>query len=145
MLGSKKRSSLAEINVVPYIDVMLVLLVIFMVTAPLLSQGVEVKLPQTAAKPLPPNKDLPLVVSVDRQGRYYFNRAAQPKKAISQKELLYRVAAYLQIAKEKGQSKAVYVKGDQDVAYSKVVGLMALLQKAGAADVGLITDPYVVE
>ncbi len=140
---SKRRESLAEINVVPYIDVMLVLLVIFMITAPLLSQGVDVKLPQASAKALPPSKALPLVVSVDQLGRYYFNQAPQPKKAIPEKELLYRIAALLQIAKEQHQVKPVYVKADKAVAYSKVVTLMALLQKAGVADVGLITDPYV--
>ncbi len=137
-----KRSALSEINVVPYIDVMLVLLVIFMITAPLLTQGVEVKLPQASAKSLPPDKDLPLIVSVDHEGRYYFNQASQPQKAISEKALFYRVAALLKLAKQHQKPQSVYVKGDKSVAYSKVVNLMALLQKAGAVDVGLMTDPY---
>lgn len=143
MLKRKKTGVLAEINVVPYIDVMLVLLVIFMITAPLLSQGINVKLPQASAKALPPDKDLPMVVSIDSAGRYYFNLASQPEKALSQNELLYQVAARLKIASDQQQQKPVYVKGDKDVAYNKVVSLMALLQKAGAQDVGLITDPYV--
>jgi biopolymer transport protein TolR len=143
VLKRKKTAVLAEINVVPYIDVMLVLLVIFMITAPLLSQGINVKLPQASAKALPPDKDLPMVVSIDSAGRYYFSLASQPEKALSQNELLYQVAARLKIASDQQQQKPVYVKGDKDVAYNKVVSLMALLQKAGAQDVGLITDPYV--
>lgn len=143
MLKRKKNGVLAEINVVPYIDVMLVLLVIFMITAPLLSQGINVKLPQASAKALPPDKDLPMVVSIDSAGRYYFNLASQPEKSLSQNELLYQVAAHLKIAADQVQQKPVYVKGDKDVAYNKVVSLMALLQKAGVQDVGLITDNYV--
>lgn len=132
---------LSEINIVPYIDVMLVLLVIFMITAPLLTQGINVKLPHAAAKALSPDKELPIVVSVDHDGAYYLNLAATPLQAIPQEELLYRVAALVAVAKEAGQVRPVYVKGDNNVSYGKVVALMALLQRAGAGEVGLITDP----
>lgn len=137
----KARGLMAEINVVPYIDVMLVLLVIFMITAPLLSQGVQVQLPQTVARTLPPTKDLPIVVSVDASGRYFLNVAPQPKVALASEELFYRVAATLRLASQEHHERAVYVKGDRNVDYGSIVKVMALLQKAGAADVGLITEP----
>ena len=131
-----------EINVVPYIDVMLVLLVIFMITAPLLSQGVNVKLPQAAAKTLSAEKDLPIVLSINAMGQYFLNVAPEPLQPIADRELLYRVAALLEIAKQQNTHRPVYVKGDRQVDYGKVVSAMALLQKAGAADVGLITEPH---
>ncbi len=136
-----RSGPIAEINVVPYIDVMLVLLVIFMITAPLLTQGINVKLPQAHSRSIPPEKDIPIVVSVDSVGRYFLNLAPHPKQSISDKELLYRVAALLQIAKQAHTTRGIYVKGDSGVNYGKVVQAMALLQKAGAADVGLITQP----
>lgn len=137
-----RRGVLAEINVVPYIDVMLVLLVIFMITAPLLSQGVNVKLPQAAAKALPPENDVPIVLSVDAGGLYYLNVSANPSQPIDERELYYRVAALLALADQRHTHRPVYVKGDRQVDYGKVVSAMALLQKAGAQDVGLITDPH---
>jgi len=132
---------MAEINVVPYIDVMLVLLVIFMITAPLLMQGVNVRLPQTKAKPLPPKEQIPIVVSIDRRGHYYLNVAKHPHQHLTPLQLMTKVAAYLQIAKEKHEKKPIYVKGDRDVDYGKVVKVMVLLQKAGADNVGLVTEP----
>ena len=134
-----KRRPIAEINVVPYIDVMLVLLVIFMITAPLLTQGVNVNLPQASAKALPPKQDIPMIVSVDRFGRYFLNVSAQPAHAINAQQLMTKVAAYLQIAKQQHQQREVYVKGDRHVDYGKVVQAMVLLQRAGANNVGLIT------
>lgn len=136
-----RKGLLAEINVVPYIDVMLVLLVIFMITAPLLSQGIHVKLPQAQAKAIPPEKDIPIVVSVDSSGRYFLNVAPHPQQVISGQELFYRVAATLKIAEQDHKARSVYVKGDTSVDYGAVVKAMALLQKAGASDVGLITKP----
>ncbi len=136
-----RRRPMAEINVVPYIDVMLVLLVIFMVAAPLLSQGVNVALPQASAKALPPQPAPPIIVSVDRSGQFYLNVSNQPKTPISAQALMVQVAAQLKVAKQKNQLRDVYVKGDRAVDYGKVVEAMVLLQKAGVENVGLITRP----
>jgi len=141
MRRRQKRRPIAEINVVPYIDVMLVLLVIFMIATPLLMQGVSVQLPQTKAKAIPPRKELPIIVSIDRQGQYYLNVSKHPKQALSARTLMTQVAARLSIAKEKHEEKPIYVKGDRHVDYGKVMQAMILLQKAGADHVGLITDP----
>lgn len=136
---NNKKKPLAEINVVPYIDVMLVLLVIFMITAPLLTQGVNVQLPQAAAKALPPKRALPIIVSVNNHGDYFLNIAEQPEQAITPRHLVNRVAAALQLAKRHHQTRDVYVKGDRYVNYGKIVEAMVLLQHAGAETVGLMT------
>ncbi len=136
-----KKRPLSEINVVPYIDVMLVLLVIFMITAPLLTQGINVNLPHAQAKAVDSKNTLPLIVSVDRAGRYFLNTSVHPTDPVSAQALMTEAAAQLQIAKEKHQQRAVYVKGDRAVDYGKVVRAMSLLQKAGAKEVGLITEP----
>ena len=141
MKSRTKRRPLADINVVPYIDVMLVLLVIFMITTPLLMQGVNVQLPQTKAKALPPKKDMPMIVSIDRQGKYYLNISQHPSQPLNAQALMTQVAARLAIAQEKHEEKPIYVKGDRDVDYGKVVHAMILLQKAGAKNVGLVTKP----
>lgn len=135
------KKPLAEINVVPYIDVMLVLLIIFMITAPLLTQGVNVNLPHSSAKTLPPQKELPIIVSIDRLGNYYLNIAERPKQPMAIHPLITRVAAELQLAKQQHKNKMVYVKGDRDIDYGKVVAMMAMLQKSGIEQVGLITQP----
>lgn len=136
----RKRRSInkisAEINIVPYIDVMLVLLVIFMVTAPLLQQGVNVDLPQASAQTLPPQEMEPIILSVDKQGSYFLNIADSPSVPLEEKALMLRVAAELQ----RNPNRKVMVKGDQVVNYGKVVGAMVLLQQAGAKGVGLITQ-----
>jgi biopolymer transport protein TolR len=139
-LTSKRKGPLAEINVVPYIDVMLVLLVIFMITAPLLTQGINVKLPSAQAKTISAEKDIPIVVSIDKSGRYFLNTATNPSVPILQQELLYQVAALLRVAEEQHKTRPVYVKGDKDVDYGSVVQVMSLLQKAGAENIGLITQ-----
>ncbi len=136
-----KKQPMSSINVVPYIDVMLVLLVIFMITAPLLTQGVNVKLPNTSAKQLPQQETMPIVVSVDSQGFYYLNVADIPKEPIDSQALFYRVAAILKLAKQRHQTREIYVKGDTSVNYGKVVQAMVLMQHAGADHVGLITQP----
>ncbi len=142
MARRNHKKPLAEINVVPYIDVMLVLLVIFMITAPLLTQGIHVKLPQAAAKSIAAKNDLPIIVSVDSRGNYYLNVSEEPSQPVSPEQLMMRVAAVLQLAHEKHQDRDVYVKGDRDVDYGKVVQAMVLLQRAGAGSVGLLTqDP----
>jgi biopolymer transport protein TolR len=132
---------MAEINVVPYIDVMLVLLIIFMIATPLLHQGVQVNLPQASAKPLTEKQKDPIIVTVDADGRYYLNISENPTKPISSAELATRIAAELQLAEQAGQQRAVLIKGDQTVDYGKVMQAMILLQQAGVADVGLMTKP----
>lgn len=134
-----RRRPLAEINVVPYIDVMLVLLVIFMITAPLLTQGVNVKLPQASAKSLPQH-ETPIIVSIDNRGNYFLNISDHPSQPISTQRLATRVAAVLQLAHQNHQQREVYVKGDNEVDYGKVVQMMVLLQHAGAESVGLVTQ-----
>lgn len=132
----KRRRMMGEINVVPYIDVMLVLLVIFMITAPMLSQGVKVDLPQADSQPIPQEDVEPLVVTVDARGRYFFSLAKKPHAPLASQALLQQVAAVL----KKQPQRPVYVKGDRHVAYGKVVELMALIQGAGVATVGLMTE-----
>ena len=139
MLAYSKRTRkkpVSEINVVPYIDVMLVLLVIFMVTAPLLAQGVHVELPDAPAKALAPDTKDPLIVSVDAEGQYFFNAAEDPNKPIAPGDLVTLVAAQLKIDKD----RPILVKGDKNVSYGAVVSVMALLQQAGVPHVGLITE-----
>lgn len=133
--GRIKRKRMSEINVVPYIDVMLVLLIIFMVTAPLLTQGVEVTLPETASKTLDENAEEPLVVSVNREGRYFVNYGDNSDKPLASDELVRRIKIIL----AQRQDKTVYIKGDRDASYGQVVTVMALLQESGVTDLGLVT------
>lgn len=131
---------MADINVVPFIDVMLVLLVIFMITAPLLTQGVKVELPKTTAQALPDQKKEPLIVTVDSAGKYYLNIADKPSTAITPRVLANLVEKELTALKA-GESRPVLVRGDKNANYGNVLEAMALLQKAGAKSVGLITQP----
>jgi len=126
----------AEINVVPYIDVMLVLLVIFMATAPLLMQGVEVDLPKADSSPVSDSDAEPLIVSIDAQSRLYLNLGASDDQALSMETVKQRVATVL----KRNPEKAVMVWGDAAVPYGDVVVLMSELQKAGAPSVGLVTE-----
>lgn len=133
-----RRRKVAEINVVPYIDVMLVLLIIFMVTAPLITQGVKVDLPQAAAEPLDKDTKPPLVASVDAQGRYYVTLGSNDKEPLSAEEVAILVKAHLAI----NPDTPVVVNGDGAVSYNAVIQLMVLLQNvAGVPSVGLMTDP----
>lgn len=127
---------MSEINVVPYIDVMLVLLVIFMVTAPLLSQGVKVELPEAAAQLIPPDEQEPVVVNVDKQGRFYINYGDNPKQPVADTELRRRVRGLLKLQPE----TPILVGADAGVNYGKVMQLMVLLQQAGARDFGMLTQ-----
>jgi biopolymer transport protein TolR len=139
----RRRKLMGEINVVPYIDVMLVLLIIFMITAPLLTQGVQVELPDANAKPLDPEllKDHePLVLSVDRDGRYYLNVGKDEDAAIDVDEVARLASAVL----GRDASTPVLVKADERVPYGRVVQGMALLQQAGAKKIGFLTDPKAV-
>jgi biopolymer transport protein TolR len=137
MYVRKRRRPVSEINVVPYIDVMLVLLIIFMVTAPLVTQGVKVDLPKAEAQPLEEESKPPLVASVDGQGQYFLNVGDSQQEPMSAVDLAVLVAAHLQVE----PNTPVVVKGDGAVAYSEVVQLMVLLQRAGAPSVGLMTTP----
>ena len=130
-----KKKPMAEINVVPYIDVMLVLLVIFMITAPLLTQGVAVDLPQATAEPMSKDADEPLIVSVDAQGNYYLNVGEDPDTSIDAEKMITMVAAVLRHK----PGTPVMIKGDRNVLYEKVVTAMTYLQSAGVPSVGLIT------
>lgn len=142
MLRPKKAGSrpIAEINVVPYIDVMLVLLVIFMITAPMLTQGVTVDLPKAASQSLKASDREPIIVSVNEQGHFFLNISSNPGSPIDPQALRIRVAAELELARETKQALNVLVKGDKGVVYGKVVAAMALLKQAGAEQVGLLTD-----
>jgi biopolymer transport protein TolR len=134
MVPYRKRHKklMSEINVVPYIDVMLVLLVIFMITAPLLSQGVKVELPRAAAQPVESQDQETLVVTVDRQGNYFLD-----DRRISSEELRRKVAAILRLRPK----TPVLIRGDRQANYGEVVKAMTLLQSAGAPSVGLLTEP----
>lgn len=134
-----RRRAMADINVVPYIDVMLVLLVIFMVTAPLLAEGVKVKLPQANARAIKAPQGEPLVVSVDAKGAFYISVGEPRNRPVDAQTLMARVAAVLR----QRPHTPVLVRGDRDTRYEHVVDAMVLLQKAGAKDVGLITRPPV--
>jgi biopolymer transport protein TolR len=134
----QKRKLMGEINVVPYIDVMLVLLVIFMVTAPLLTQGIEVELPKAGAEPIDdvPNHP-PLVISVDAEGNLYVNVGDDEDEPVSGKEVVARVGAVLRNRPD----TPILVKADRSVPYGNVVGAMVLLQRGGAESIGFVTDP----
>ena len=135
---SKKRKLMAEINVVPYIDVMLVLLIIFMVTAPLLTQGIKVELPKAGAEPIEDvSNQPPLVVSVDAEGNLYINVGDDEDEPVAGRDIVARVAAVLR----NRPNTPVLVKADRAVAYGNVVGAMVLLQQGGAENVGFVTDP----
>ena len=132
--GGKRRLA-AEMNVVPYIDVMLVLLVIFMVTAPLLTQGIDVELPQTTSQTLT-SDDEPLTLFVDAGGRYYLDVGSDSKKPLQDQAVIDRVAAIL---RNKPQTM-ILIRADKAVAYDRVANGMALLQQAGAVKIGFVTD-----
>lgn len=140
-MRSKRRGLLAEINVVPYIDVMLVLLVIFMITTPLLSQGVKVDLPQASAQPLTAKEQEPIIVSIDDQGQYFLNISANPDQPVDAAALTAQVTEGLKSSQPGQSPRQVLVKGDQRVDYGKVVQAMVLLQQAGVPGVGLVTEP----
>ena len=133
----RRRKPMADINVVPYIDVMLVLLIIFMVTAPMLQTGVEVDLPRAEAKVLDANKDLPIVVTIDARGQLYLDAGNRGDQAISETQLTVRITEALARKPE----LSVLLRGDHAVDYGRVVGVMSALKKAGVSNVGLMTAP----
>ncbi len=135
-MSRKKHKLASDINIVPYIDVMLVLLVIFMITAPLLQEGVEIELPQASAKPLSPDQREPLVLTVSKKGAYYLNVGDNKDSPIDAETLVNRVAAVIKYHPE----TPVLVRGDQAVDYGKVTSAMVLLQSAGVGKIGLMTE-----
>jgi biopolymer transport protein TolR len=138
MRATRKRRLMGEINVVPYIDVMLVLLIIFMVTAPLLTQGIEVDLPKAAAEPIDSGKnDEPLVLSVDAAGRFFLNVGDDEDAALEPE----RIVTLASVVLRRRPETPVLVKADSKVAYGRVVEAMVLLQQSGAEKVGFLTVP----
>ena len=133
----RKRRAIADINVVPYIDVMLVLLIIFMVTAPLLKQGVDVDLPNAPANPLDVNSPEPIVVSVDVKGAMYLSIASDSDAQIDAEAMIQQVRAALL----KDPKRPVMVRGDANGPYQNVMSTLVLLQQANVGSVGLVTDP----
>ena len=127
---------MAEINVVPYIDVMLVLLIIFMVTAPMLMQGVKVELPEANTDPVENQDSEPLIVSINSDGQLFLNLGDGKDQVLSLATVKQRVSVVMR----RNPKKPVLVWGDKAVAYGNVVTLMAALQEAGAPSVGLVTE-----
>jgi biopolymer transport protein TolR len=128
---------MSEINVVPYIDVMLVLLVIFMVTAPLITQGVKVELPEADAEVIAGEASEPMVITVDQFGDLYLDLGENKNEPVDPETLIVRISAVLKYKPE----TPIMVKGDRTVDYGRVVEAMVLAQTAGAPSVGLITVP----
>lgn len=143
----RKRGLMAEINVVPYIDVMLVLLVIFMVTAPMLNQGVKVELPQVSSEVLPQDNDaVILTVSIKADKSYYWTTGTEvdvdtaDATAVELDDMVRAATAVLAANREQGRQVQVYVRADKSVDYGSVMQAMGGLQQAGVSDVGLITE-----
>ncbi len=139
-MRDRRRRLMSQINVVPYIDVTLVLLIIFMITAPLLTRGVKVNLPEAPAKPLSA-KELeqhpPVVLTVDEKGQLFLSIGAHPDRAIEAK----RVVALVSVVLQRVPETQILVKGDRGANYADVLRGMTLLQLAGAKSIGLITKP----
>jgi len=136
----RKRKPMAEINVVPYIDVTLVLLIIFMITAPLIQSGVDVDLPQATANPIEQdNAPPPVIISINSQGEYFIDLGqGAEEEAVGAQELLLLTAA----VRKNSPKTQVYIRGDKQVEYGKVVTVMAALKNAGVPNVGLMTEDF---
>ncbi|AGH81812.1 biopolymer transport protein ExbD/TolR [Psychromonas sp. CNPT3] len=132
-----RRRIVSEINVVPYIDVMLVLLIIFMATATSVTLGVKVDLPQATSQPLPVDTKPPLIASIDKQGLYYLSTGASADSPLNEDEL----QALVRLEIRRDANAQFVVKGDGAVPYKKVIDLMVLLQTSGVESIGLMTEP----
>ena len=132
----KKRKLVAEINVIPYVDVTFVLLVVFMVTAPLLMQGVQVNLPAVDSAPIKSNDNDPFIVSIKNDGSYWIDQRGE-----NQNKNLTEIKQIIEKILSQSPEKQILIWGDEKVDYGSVVLLMSELQKVGATSVGLITDP----
>ena len=136
--GRTGRKSMSEINMVPFIDIMMVLLVAFMVSAPMLTQGVKVDLPKVSSKPMPiPDDQESLIISIKAKGEYFLDLGEHQEKATSLETIQDKVSKVVAVK----PGTQVLIKGDRQVAYGSVIKLMAHLQSAGVENVGLITDP----
>ena len=138
-MPAARRRPMSEINVVPYIDVMLVLLVIFMAAAPMLAQGIQLDLPKEPSEPLERSEQDPLIVSIQRDGSMYLNVGGDEgeSESISQTELQDRAMRVLRARPD----VPVFVRGDTELPYGTIVNVMTILQQAGADSVGLLTEP----
>lgn len=133
-----RNKAIAEINVVPYIDVMLVLLIIFMVTVPLIQQGVEIELPESSSEALPPDTEQePLIITVDKVGNFFINQGNRANQPLREEILIKETAVLL----EQNPYSSVYVRGDRNAPYRYVMQAMVALQKAGSEKIGLVTQP----
>ncbi len=138
MIKKARRRQMAEINVVPYIDVMLVLLVIFMITAPLITAGIHVELPQAESEVLPPDAETPLIASIDETGTYFLSIGSDTSDALTLEELIEKVLQ----AREDKPNAPVMIEGAKKVEYEKVVQLLvSLSEQVGIENVGLMTEP----
>ena len=137
----KRRNLISDINVVPYIDVMLVLLVIFMISAPLMVQGIQVNLPKASSEALPVENNEPLIVSITKDGSIFLELDSTQNKSLSLQEMNNSVSKIF----EASPGLQVVIRGDGDVRYERVVSVMTELQMAGASDIGLISKPILPE
>ena len=137
----KKRNLVSDINVVPYIDVMLVLLVVFMVSAPLMVQGISLNLPEVTNAPLPREQEDPLIISVDLEGSFYLELESSKNIPLDLNELAEKVRKIFKT----NPSLQVVVRGDGGVEYKKIIDLMSVLQSSGAENVGLLTSPKKID
>jgi len=137
MYQRRRRKPVSEMNVVPYIDVMLVLLIIFMATAAVVAQGVQVDLPKAQAQSLETEEETIMIVSIDEQGQYFLNVGDNPDSPMQAQEIAAIVKSRLQV----DPSIPIVVNGDRKISYEKVIDMMVLLQSSGAPSVGLMTDP----
>ncbi|TLN09217.1 protein TolR [bacterium] len=129
--SSGRKGAMADINVTPLVDVMLVLLIIFMVAAPMIQQGVDVNLPKVVATEMPVNTDL-LIVSINRQGAVFIGKTQIPMEQLSEKiEAIYRDKA----------EKEAFLRADKDVPYGAVVNVMSHMKRAGIEKLGMVTEP----
>ena len=138
---AERRKPISEINIVPYVDVMLVLLVIFMATAPLLNQGVDVDLPQAPSDPLPDDEPDPLVVTLNRDGAVFVNTGVRRDTERGRRVTIFSLEDEVSRIVAARPNVPVYIRADHTLDYGVVVSVMTVLQKAGAESVGLITDP----
>ena len=141
----RRRRPMSEINIVPYIDVMLVLLVIFMATAPMLAQGIKLDLPREASEPLDGAEQDPLVVSIQADGTIYLNVGGgteinEESVAVTREELADRIQKVVRARND----VPVFIRGDVELPYGEIMNVMTILQTAGAESVGLLTEPPVL-
>ena len=129
--ANSNQQPLSEINVTPFVDVMLVMLIIFMVTAPLMQQGIDIDLPETTTQPLRMRSE-PLVVSVNKQGQYFLGR-----KQVEEAELREKLVAVF----EARDSKEIFLRADREAPYGLVVKALAAAREAGATKLGIVTEP----